>query len=473
MTRGRGRREDVLPRRCAAILTALALAVAACSPSAGDRASPQSSAARPGTARRAPTPGKTSARPGAGRLRVIGHSALGGRGFNADVYGFRRFAYVGVWGGVFENAPCPATGVKVVDLKRPRRPKLVGVLQNPSGTTAEDVVVRHVETPFFSGDVAAVGIQPCGFAAGAFRGLQFFDVTRPARARELGRWQAPPGTIGCHEIDLAVGRGGRVLAGCANSLAARRGHDEAVIVDASDPSNPREVGGWRSPSHWSSGTGCSRLSVAHSVRFFNQARHLYVSYWDAGTILLDIRNPARPKRIGTARTSAHSKDGDHHSMTLADDDLLLVTVEDFSPASPDAVFEGCGGGFGAWGHLYIFDNSKPSRPRLLAAFGTPHARTKRSESGAAYTVHNSEVVRRDQVFASWFSDGVRWVDISKPRRPQEIARFVPPRTRDPHGFFPPVTLVWGVKPLQEMNLILASDINSGLWILRAEGLGDF
>ena len=472
MTRGRALGEKAFPRPWA-ILTALALAVGACSPSAGDRASPPDSEGRPGSSSRRSTPGKTGVSPVTGRLRAIGHSALAGEGFNADVYGFRRFAYVGVWGGVFENAPCPASGVKVVDLKRPRRPKVVGVLQNPGGTTAEDVVVRHVETPFFSGDLAAVGIQPCGFAAGAFRGLQFFDVTRPARAKELGRWQAPSATIGCHEIDLAVTRRGRVLAGCANSLAARRDHNEAVIVDASDPSNPREVGGWRSPSHWSSGTGCSELSVAHSVRFFNQARHLYVSYWDAGTILLDIRNPARPKRIGTARTSAHSNDGDHHSMTLAGDDLLLVTVEDFSPASPDAVFEGCGGRFGGWGHLYIFDNSKPSRPRLLAAFGTPRSKTTRSKGGTAYSVHNSEVVRGDQVFASWFSDGVRWVDISNPRRPREIARFVPPRTRDPHGFFPPVTLVWGVKPLHEMNLILASDINSGLWILRAEGLGDF
>jgi hypothetical protein len=50
---------------------------------------------------------------------------------------------------------------------------------------------------------------------------------------------------------------------------------------------------------------------------------------------------------------------------------------------------------------------------------------------------------------------------------------VPPPTEDPQGVFPPVPLVWGVFPDHDSDLVFASDINSGLWILRPTGLGEF
>ncbi len=96
-------------------------------------------------------------------FEVLGHHDLGGGGFNADVWLHGTTAYVGVWGrDPAEDIPCPATGVKVVDIADPTAPVLVGVLPNPVLTTAEDVVVRTVATPYFTGDLAVVGIQSCG-----------------------------------------------------------------------------------------------------------------------------------------------------------------------------------------------------------------------------------------------------------------------------------------------------------------------
>ena len=49
----------------------------------------------------------------------------------------------------------------------------------------------------------------------------------------------------------------------------------------------------------------------------------------------------------------------------------------------------------------------------------------------------------------------------------------PTRRPRPQGVFPTIPIVWGVYPDRVSDLILASDINSGLWILQPIGLGGF
>ena len=200
-------------------------------------------------------------------IKVLGHHDLGGGGLNADVYSFRKFAYVGVWSGA-----CPATGVKVVDISKPRDPELVSVLQNPEGTSAEDVVVLRANTRSFRGDLAVTGIQACDIFSEVRRGLQFFDVSDPTSPVELGFWELPAPLIGCHEVDLASARGRRVLASCANPFGDSLGEEflggaqpEVFVVDASDPSNPSALGTFGGINNFQ-GDGCFPASFGHSVQ---------------------------------------------------------------------------------------------------------------------------------------------------------------------------------------------------------------
>jgi hypothetical protein len=452
-------------RSCIAVLLALLLAVALAGSS---NAAPQQATSHRGDrlaeAARRVTPAASPAAQ-AKRFKLLGHSRLGGGGFNADVWGHRGFAYVGVWGAGPEA--CPATGVKVVDYRNPRRPRLVSRLQNPAGTTAEDVVVRRVHTQAFHGDLAVAGIQACDPGTSVLRGLQFFDVTHPRRPRELGRWAAPRPTGGCHEVDLVMRRDGRVLAGCAIPFAEQiNGSDEVVLVDASNPRRPRKVGGWAlgrdlglDPTQ---GVGCFAASFAHSVRFFDGGRTVYVSYWDAGTINLRIGNPAAPRFVGRTPIAPPDEDGDNHSMTLAKGGrVLVINPEDFC----------VGDGFGGWGEVYLYDNTRPRRTSFLGTFSTPNSRSSRTDG--IFTVHNTEVVRGDEAFSSWYSDGIVWWHIGSSGVTRMRGQFVPPAAPDPMGFFPTIPIVWGVYPDRDANLILASDINSGLWLLKPVGLGDF
>lgn len=87
-----------------------------------------------------------------------------------------------------------------------------------------------------------------------------------------------------------------------------------------------------------------------------------------------------------------------------------------------------------------------------------------------YTIHNPFLVGTD-VYISWYSDGVRVVDASDPTNPTEVAYFVPPAAQNPvkpsqRGVLTNTTQVWGVVVDESSGLVYASDMNSGLWILR-------
>jgi hypothetical protein len=87
-----------------------------------------------------------------------------------------------------------------------------------------------------------------------------------------------------------------------------------------------------------------------------------------------------------------------------------------------------------------------------------------------YSIHNALVVGTD-VYMSWYSDGIRVADASDPTALVEVAYFVPPSANNPvkpsqRGVLTNAPEVWGVAYDESTGLIYASDMNSGLWILR-------
>src|SRR5262245_65214907 len=82
-------------------------------------------------------------------MEVVGHNNLNGRGFNADVWTHKGYAYVGQWGfGDWASGSkdrfCPSgsnTSVMVIDARNPANPQVVARLLNPPNTSAEDVEI--------------------------------------------------------------------------------------------------------------------------------------------------------------------------------------------------------------------------------------------------------------------------------------------------------------------------------------------
>mgnify|MGYP000612113137 CR=1 FL=1 len=85
------------------------------------------------------------------------------------------------------------------------------------------------------------------------------------------------------------------------------------------------------------------------------------------------------------------------------------------------------------------------------------------------------VLSGDLEYLSWYSDGLRVVDVSDPAAPVEVAHFVPTPTADPQQHFngqgrgEACAMTWSVRISD--GLIYLSDLNSGLWIVQLAGGG--
>jgi len=192
------------------------------------------------------------------------------------------------------------------------------------------------------------------------------------------------------------------------------------------------------------------------------------AFLSAGELFLDIGDPAAPRLIG--QTPYRAEDGYRgaHSGWFNQDETLFVQNDEAMQAIGD-------GSRASWTFQRVFDTSSLERPQLLSTFATESAvagKDGRVATDGIYSVHNA-VVEGDLEYLSWYSDGVRVVDLADPRRPREVAWFVPPPARprqtvataqDGRRDMP---LVWGVYPWKGM--VLASDMNSGLWIFRVTG----
>ena len=139
---------------------------------------------------------------------------------------------------------------------------------------------------------------------------------------------------------------------------------------------------------------------------------------------LDIRDPAAPRLIG--QTPYRPEDGYRgaHSGWFNKDETLFV--------QNDEAMQAVGSGSRrSWTFQRVFDTSSLEQPKLLSTFATESAvpgNDGQVATDGVYSVHNA-VIEGDLEYASWYSDGVRVVDLSDPRRPREIASFVPPPPR--------------------------------------------
>ena len=398
------------------------------------------------------------------RFRLVAHAPLDGFGDYGDVYAHGDHAYVGSRCGPQAQG---GDGVQVVDISRPSRPRLVSKLANPPFTRAEDLTVVDARTPSLRGAIAVVGIQACfnsGHESEVVPGLRFFDVTHAAHPVLVGQWDLPQGTIGCHEVDAVQRADGKLLAVCARNLVDHEnsgGSTSIHIVDISDPARPQVAANWTENLDPDGGVGCLPNQFTHSARFQDGGNSLYVSYWDAGTVHLDISAPATPEVVSQTKIIPPDEDGDNHSMNLAKNGKwLIINTEDFSPGD-------CPGNsaLGGWGEVYVYDNTNPASPAFLGTFSTPDGRSIRADGN--FTDHNTEVFAGDQMFSSWYSDGIVWWTMDDRGVSRQRGQFIPPAPQDG------TPEVWGVYVDTKHHVILGSDIGTGLWIVAPKGLKGF
>ena len=442
-----GRRDGARVGRAGRWLAVLVLAVAAGSGS--------------GTPARA----QADAAPRTWNTRLVGHLDPGGGPFG-DVWAHRGVAYL----GSYSRADCrPAPAVRAIDVGDPARPRTLASFGAFPGSDGQDVWVGAVRTRAFRGDLAVVGVQPCDRRQPGFAGLALYDLTDPARPRRLG--QLATGTSsGVHELGVVQRPDGRVhvLAPVPFSFPESNGRrGDLRVVDVTDPRRPREVADWDvrrdGPAAVRAQLGARRDVYCHSAWPFDGGRKLFASFWSAGEQFLDISDPARPRWVGQTGYREEDRYRAAHSGWFGPGERLFVQNDE--TLRPDGT-----GDEATWTVQRIYNTTRLDRPVQVGTFAPEEAvpgRDGRIARDGVYSVHNA-VLDGDLEYVSWYSAGVRVVDLADPRRPREVAWFVPPGRPAGEGVGPVgggrAPLVWGVHPYR--GVVLASDMGSGLWIFR-------
>lgn len=293
------------------------------------------------------------------------------QGVFADVAGYKNLAFLGKW-----REACPGTGVDIIDISRPSAPVKLADTLDYADTSMEDMQAVAVA----GRDVLAIGLQDCANddTPGVGKsGMELYDITNPRSPQLLSFFDVDAfgaDVGGVHELDVTTTPSGRVLAllsvpnleADTSDNAGLNGTGDLLVVDITDPVNPSLAGEWGVLDEPSLGVpfylgvrqGGDARTYLHSVRANADGTRAYLSYWDAGVIMLDISAPGGPVFLG--RTSFQAgEEGNAHSVADAREGSLLVQAdEDYTPF-----------------HLEFTSNAfTGTRPAVEAAF-TPQIQT--------------------------------------------------------------------------------------------------
>jgi hypothetical protein len=316
-------------------------------------------------------------------------------------------------------------GLQIIDVHDPGKPRLITTVETPGmawgiavdGTTAyvaddqgglllidvHDVEHAHLLGEFNPGGRAEDVLVRKGIAYVSFfdQGLYILDVHDPAAPKQLAHLLTPGNArgIAVHDDHLYL----------ADWLAG------VEVIDIHDPSQPRLVGSYDTPG------------AAWGVNV--QGDHVYVSDWWGGFLALDVKDPQHPVLAGR-----YHERGQVEQIAARDNFLFAAN--------------GSGG-------LQIFDNRNPLNPTWVTGVDTnrPVERIMLNDDIAflgedngtvslvnvknpfeAYDIGELELPATATAMAAkggiaYFAVpklGIVIADVSTPRWPKEIARYITP-----------------------------------------------
>ncbi|HUX68601.1 MAG TPA: putative Ig domain-containing protein [Terriglobales bacterium] len=364
--------------------------------------------------------------------------------------------------------------------------------------------------------------------AGGEAGVEFFDVTDPTHPALLGSWNSglngvsdvafvpvpgPANSLGVvdHSQDKLY-----ALAAVPNSESSGGPEGDLRVLDITDPAAPREVGNWgvlaaTATQMPQAVQGSDPRVFLDTIELSSDRKTAYLSYWDEGVVVLDVSDPLAIRSnnanvfldhiqypvtsIATSSTPSSPEGNTHEALPVAGGSELLIADQVCasamapSPSNPaqnvplnPSVGVVCGAGSAVpltnnagWGFLRTYDLPTPGSATVQGFFTTPQAESDPAPDRGIYTAHDiawNGNAAHPHAYVAWYSSGVVDLDISSIAPPARLASFVPPDSADPNGTNPAVdnpakAMVYGVAAYAVNGLpyILATDINSGLWIL--------
>jgi len=429
-----------------------------------------------------------------GRLELVGAEPLLNRGMNAALAVHGRYAYV----GSRTDGSHRDSGVLVVDISKPSRPRVVHEIGPPAeanpGESSRELRVWPEKNLLI---VMNFQCERAGHACAgsANRTVQptfrFYDIRRRrARAPRLVSTYRP--SRNPHEFFLwdDPKRRGRALLYISTPFV------RAAEIDTTGPhlvvtdiSGARE-GKFREIARWSPRRE-SRYDEAglHSLSVSHDGRRAYLADLEGGFELADtseLAGGARRPRIRqlTPPQSAvhHEVPGVHSALPVPGRRQAFITDEVYGslfgagPVVRFNVLQGC-----PWGWARVIDVANPRRPRVASEykvlpFNDPaqcSSVTPDQENGASFSSHNPTLTP-NLALVTWHSAGLQVAVLPRRGKPVKAAAFRPRplekvATEDPalSGLSEKVVM-WSY-PIVKDGLIYVADLRNGLYVMRYRG----
>jgi hypothetical protein len=279
------------------------------------------------------------------------------------------------------------------------------------GRAATDEEIA-AEIGLAAGDIAVLeAAMKRGYRDGGFK---VYDISDKANPREIA-YQRTFG-FGVHRFDADEN-----YAYISTEMEGYVGNI-LVVYDMGNPERPREVSRWHMPGQHLAG-GETPTWKGYGTRLHHAMRvgdELWAAVWNAGLRVIDASDIANLRTIGAYNYHPQIPEPTHTIMPLEQTiggRRYAVAIDEEHAHIPGRLH----------GFLWVLDVTDLADIRAISAFDvsemdSPWSRTP----GARFGAHQfREKLDSTLVYATWFSGGLRIIDVADPYLPVEIAHYIP------------------------------------------------
>jgi hypothetical protein len=419
-----------------------------------------------------------------GSFEELGHEPLMNRGMNAALAVYGGYAYVGSrTDGSHANS-----GVMVVDVRDPSRPKIVKEIGPadgeglPTQTSGREmrilpdqkllIVANHQCNELIHRCVApsnaGVSVLPSNF--------KIFDIAgeNAANPKLVATYQPShnaPQTPHEWFIWTDPERPSRILMYYTDPYGAPQ-------ITVADLSHVRE-----GEIKEIAGLAIEANGGIHSLTVSNDGKRLYLAALTGGFIEADASEVAAGKPEPTLKqitppdfAPTWAGPGAHSAIAIPGrPDSVMITDEVYSFVPVLLQDHGC-----PWGWVRFIDSTDRTKPRVISEYKLPwndpgycDVVSPLRNSTASFASHNPTLTEH-LALLTWHGAGLQAIDTSDPAHPAGAAQYLPEplqlvQTEDPVLSSGPDKVVMWSFPVIVDGLIYVVDLRNGLYILRYKG----
>lgn len=261
------------------------------------------------------------------------------------------------------------------------------------------------------GDIAALdAARERGYGDGGFR---VYDVADPASPKLVHHQRTFGFGVHRFDVDERYAYMSTEMEGYVGNIL--------VIYDVRNPARPGEVARWWMPGQHVAGGDTPtwegyRNRLHHALRVGDE---LWASCWHAGFRVIDVSDISRPRTVGAYDYHPPVPEPTHTvlpvDVTLAGRRVAVVVDEEHEHRR---------GSLHAF--MWLFDVTELADMKPLAIFDVSEMDSPWSRAPGRFGAHQyREKLDSPVVYVTWFSGGLRIVDVSDPLHPEEIGHFIP------------------------------------------------